>query len=476
MTPTFWLPKSLDFFRTKSRIDILEGTMRSGKTTSLIFKFGLHVNASSAKQFFIAARDMVVARRNLLENQKGFLELFAEHVVRPRGNYNQVTFIDTKGRSKIIYLVGFGDKSRWEKILGSSSGGGIIDEVNLADMNFIYEIERSIVAADDFYIGATLNPDDPEKDIYQHFINKARPLRKYAATVPPEILKDLATATPLLGAVYWYYTFKDNPVMTAEKIAYAKSLYPEGSFYYLSKVLGLRGVVEGVIFAQYLSDRHLSRKSVELVNGTEQAIDEIENRVRLGQHHCYTVGVDLGNNETRKGTVLCLSGIRHRFAGVDVIDVVACESTEANALVLEIVDAIERWAHRLPEFRFKSVEVDGYGAVAVLMTSIRKELYRRGIRVRVKLCAKFDGINAKAGRYERMMLTLLLIHQGKLLFNSESRGALELLKNLKKLVYDKDGFVLDENKEENDYYDAFCYSITPHTLKLNDNIIEGDKL
>lgn len=467
--------KSLDFIYCPSRIDILEGTARSSKSTSVMFKFGLRVNASSYNQFFIAGASAGVARRNLINNQNGFMDMFrgqAHEGTNPKYG-NHLIFIDTNGREKIIYIFGFKDKARWKSVLGSTLGGGVIDEINIADMDFINEVYRSVSSIDDFWLGATLNPDNPDKEIYEMLINKARPLKKWVNDIPREIIEELKRAKDIIsGAVYWHFSFHDNPVMTPDKIAFLKSVYPVGSFYYNSKILGIRGVAEGVIFAKYLNDTFFSKNIEVVYKAKKQLMDEIEYSIKTNQYIRYSVGVDLGNNEIKRGTVLSFTGIMKGYKGVDPIDVYQAKSTESNELVIEICNKIAQWYYILPDkSRFDGVYIDGYGSVQVLIPTIRKKLWSLGIKVKVDLCIKFgeDG-----GREARMMLLLLLINQHKVRFKNDSEGCHELYKNLKKIVYDeKDGLPLDENKIENDYYDSFCYSITPFTTKLNEEVLGG---
>lgn len=68
--------KSLDLIACPSRIDIAEGTARSSKSTSVMFKLGLKVNMSNYNQFFIAGSTSGVARRNLIDNRNGFKDMF----------------------------------------------------------------------------------------------------------------------------------------------------------------------------------------------------------------------------------------------------------------------------------------------------------------------------------------------------------------------------------------------------------------
>lgn len=474
--PFQFSPKSLDFIGYPSKIDICEGTARSSKSTSMMFKLGLFVNGSTYNQFFIAGNTAGAARRNLINNQNGFLDMFRGNVrdgTNPKYG-NHLIFTDTNNREKIIYIFGFRDKSRWEAVLGSTLAGGVIDEINTADTDFLSQVFRSLSSIDNYWLGATLNPDNPDKEIYTEFINKTRPLRRWVWDIPQAIIQELKTVKETLPkAIYWHFNFRDNPAMTEEKVNDYKRFYPPGSFYYNSLILGIRGVAEGVIFGKYLTNDFFSKNTEVVFDAKKQMIDEIEYKLKTNQYIRYTVGVDLGNNEIKKGTVLTFTGLERGFKGVAPIDVYEAEAKEANELVIEICDKIIEWYKKIPDpSRFAGVYIDGYGSIQVLIPTIRKRLYSLGYRFLVDLCIKFgdDG-----GRKARMMLTLLLINQKKIMFNSKSEGSKELFKNLKKIVYDeKDGMPLDTNQIEMDYYDSFCYSITPFTTKLNEDILGGN--
>ena len=77
-------------------------------------------------------------------------------------------------------------------------------------------------------------------------------------------------------------------------------MYPTDSFYYASKILGLRGVVEGVIFGKYLNDTFLSKNINEFIDGRNQDIDEVLFDLKNARHIKYTIGVDLGSNQGNK--------------------------------------------------------------------------------------------------------------------------------------------------------------------------------
>lgn len=470
--------KSLDLIAAKSKIDIAEGTARSSKSTTVMFKLGMHINNSDYNQFFIAGSTSGVARRNLVDNKNGFLEMFKGHVrdgTNPKYS-NHLIFTDDKGREKIIYIFGFRDKARWQIVLGSTMGGGVIDEINTADPMFVKEVYRSLISVDNFWLGATLNPDNPDKEIYTELINRTRPLKKWAHDIPSEIiheLKKIPANEVIANALYWHFGFHDNPTMTADKVDFFKQLYPVGSFYYNSKILGLRGVTEGVIFGKYLTEALLSQMIEAVWDGRKQPFDEIEYAVKTSEHIRYSIGVDLGNNELKRGTIVTLTGVKRGYKGIDAIEAYQARATEANALVLEICREIIRMYSMLADrTKFEGVWIDGYGSVHLLIPTIRKQLNNMGYpQISVDLAIKFGD---EGGRNARMMLLLLLITQGKVKFNNKSVGVRELFKSLKKIVYnEKDGLPLDNNQLEMDYYDSFCYSFTPFTVRLNNEVTQG---
>ena len=54
------------------------------------------------------------------------------------------------------YVMGYGNKKKWQKALGGQYGCLYIDEINTADIDFVRE---AAMRCD--YLMATLNPDDP---------------------------------------------------------------------------------------------------------------------------------------------------------------------------------------------------------------------------------------------------------------------------------------------------------------------------
>jgi hypothetical protein len=134
-------------------------------------------------------------------------------------------------------------------VLGGQVGCVYIDEVNIADMDYVREVSGRCD-----YLMATLNPDNPDLDIYKEYINKSRPLPEYEKDYPTELLEMLNEPAEQ-GWVHWYFMFDHNAGLTEEQKEKKIRSYPKGTKIYKNKVLGLRGRASGLIFN--LEARHL---------------------------------------------------------------------------------------------------------------------------------------------------------------------------------------------------------------------------
>ena len=175
--------KYKEFLQTKCKREFLEGTTAAGKTTVGIFKFMCMVADSEKKYHIIAGDDVGTVEKNVINSENGLLEQFEDIAEYwPKGKDKiRLPHIryDTNKGEKIIYVCGYGDKKRWKKVLGGQVGCVYLDEVNLADMEFMREVTHRCK-----YMMTTSNPDDPSLDIYKEFINKSRPIPCLLYTSP----------------------------------------------------------------------------------------------------------------------------------------------------------------------------------------------------------------------------------------------------------------------------------------------------
>lgn len=236
--------KYIDFINSVKNVsaDFLEGTTASGKTTvGAGIKFMRMVSASSKKLHIIASKTTGTAEKNIIQQDNGILDLHRNAQYFGNGDKdNKLPHIKFEG--KIIYVLGYDNKDKWQNVLGSQFGCVYIDEINTADIEFVREISTR-----NDYLMATLNPDDPSLPVYKEFVNRSRPYKKYAADIPKEIMSELKEE-PVPNWRYWFFTFRDNLSLTAEDIERKKAAAPKGTKLYKNKILGLRGRATGLVF------------------------------------------------------------------------------------------------------------------------------------------------------------------------------------------------------------------------------------
>ncbi len=127
--------------------------------------------------------------------------------------------------------------------------GAMIDEINIADIEFVREIFHRRE-----YLIATLNPDDPGLPVYEEFINRSRPLKRYVGDYPAELLHQIC-AEKVKGWIHWYFTFYDNAALTLQQIQDNITSVPKGTKMFKNKIQGLRGRATGLVFD--LLDKHI---------------------------------------------------------------------------------------------------------------------------------------------------------------------------------------------------------------------------
>ena len=214
--------KYIDFINTTNvSAEFLEGTTASGKTTvGAGVKFMRMVSQSPKKLHAIAAKTTGKAEETIIQQDNGILDLHRNAVYCGNGD-KDYKLPHIKFEDKIIYILGYSSRDKWEMVLGAQFGCVYIDEINTADIEFIREMSTR-----NDYMLATLNPDDPSLPVYKEFVNRSRPFKKYENDVPPEITAEL-TEEPVPNWRYWFFSFADNLSLTSEQIEKKKKLCTE---------------------------------------------------------------------------------------------------------------------------------------------------------------------------------------------------------------------------------------------------------
>lgn len=243
------------FLRCDAPVEFLEGTTYAGKTTVGLFKFMLKVAESPKKLHIIAAKDTGTAEKNIINKDLGIMDDFGI-LCQYNGNGSRDDKIPhilfhTSNGDKVIYVMGYGDKTKWQKALGGQYGCLYIDEINTADIEFVREASMRCD-----YLMATLNPDDPGLDVYKEYVNCSRPLPEWAEETPQEI-RDELRKEPKPGWVHWFFSFSHNLGLSKEKLEQIMMNTPKGTKIWKNKIQGLRGKATGLIFPNFDRKKHV---------------------------------------------------------------------------------------------------------------------------------------------------------------------------------------------------------------------------
>lgn len=284
------------FLRCEAAVEFLEGTTYAGKTTVGIFKFMLKVAESPHKQHILSGLDLGTVEKNIINKELGVLDIFAGLVTyNPNGKGTESIphlVFKTKAGEKIIYVFGYDNRARWKKALGGQCGCIYIDEINVADMDYVRE---AAMRCD--YLMATMNPDDPSLPIYKEYINRSRPLPEYDTDAPTELRRMLdQPAQP--GWIWWYFSFEHNAGLTEAKKQQIIANVPVGTKQYKNKILGLRGRATGLVFSNFERSRHLITKEE-----AKKLIKDPRNRGQKEWFVQFTAGLDTAYSSKSPDTI-----------------------------------------------------------------------------------------------------------------------------------------------------------------------------
>lgn len=252
--------KQIDFLNTVNGVsaEFLEGTTASGKTTVGSVKFMRMVSKSDKKLHMLASRSVGIAEKNIIQQDNGILDLFTHEGAAYYGNGDRDYRIPhIKFEGKIIFVLGYDSREKWQTVLGSQFGCVYIDEINTAHIDFVREISTR-----NEYLLATLNPDNPDLPVYKEFINRSRPFKKYIGDVPKSIL-EMLTEPQAEGWRYWFFSFRDNLSLTAEDIERKKASAPAGTKLYKNKIQGIRCKATGLVFGIFGAENIVKAKDLK---------------------------------------------------------------------------------------------------------------------------------------------------------------------------------------------------------------------
>lgn len=216
------------------RLDWLEGTPRSGKTTAGIMRFARHLIMSRDTNHLVTAYSAEQAYRLIMDGDGfGLIHIFAG-CCRPShddsGAHLVVKLPD--GQEKKVYWKGGGKADSHKAITGMSLGSVYFCEINLLHDNMVQECFRRTYAALDRWHIADLNPPSPADPCIEKVLN-------------------------IQQSRFLHWTCADNPILTPERLKEIETACKKSPFLYKRDWLGERVIPEGVIYWMFDPTRHI---------------------------------------------------------------------------------------------------------------------------------------------------------------------------------------------------------------------------
>ena len=410
-------PKQIDFMlNDDERINLLTGSVRSGKTYVSLLKWAIFVGSMDKEaEFIMVGKTVTSLKRNCL----GLLEKLV-------GDNFKYSLSQKKGElfGRTVWLEGANDDRAESKIRGMTLAGAYVDELTQIPFDF-YKMLLSRLSVKDAKLYATTNPDAPSHWVKEMIIDNE------------EINKKI-----------WSFTLDDNEILRKENEEYFDNLKKEyqsmGGVFYERFILGLWVLAEGLIYKQFTQNPDLFIK--------DKPIDENGNKLNF---MIVSIGIDYGATEGE--TEFKATGITHNFKEVGTID----EEKLTGLHTPEEMYAkfLEFYKRVVNEYGKVTHCFADYGALGQVLTyGMNRFLYENGIPLRVDDCIKGKIL-------DRIQLDCQLFAQSRRFI---LRKCKYLIEAYKQAVWDEKHVDtrLDDGTTPIDDLDASEYSIFPFYDKL----------
>ena len=404
------LEKHRDIIKDRSQIIFAEGVTNASKSfiVGIAFMLRILTEDDTRTQYVLAGESVPVLERMFIQNETSFFNIFnpiCTYIRAGEGGARIKIDMGTNRVEKVIYLVGYDNKKRWRSILGLTVHGFNIEEINIADDEFISEAFIRTFRNGGFMY-ATCNGGDPDTPVYTEYMNKGRPLEKWARQIPKETWTELNRSEPNEQFRYYFFTFDDNPTMTMEQRNNLIDNTPKDSYQWKTKIIGIRGIREGVIYADYMT-REKNIIHLDLLSSNESDVTFLQ----TNGIQSMTIGHDVGGTDSNVFTLNVFTlGYRHHI----VADYI--EFNDANHD--EIWDKFVKWFTPYYEKYSMFIKGDFIDAAAKIMrlTMDSRLKLKYGLR-----CYKAYKFTIK----DRVDWGITQLDQGKLLFTQKSEPLYE---------------------------------------------------
>lgn len=411
-------PKQYDFMLFDDRrINLLTGSVRSGKTWISLLKWALFVGKMPVNaEFIMIGKTITALNRNCL----GLLQTLVG------SNNFQYSTSNKKAAlfGRTIWLEGANDERAESKIRGMTLGGAYVDELTQIPQGF-YTMLLSRLSVKNAKLYATTNPDTPSHWVKTDIIDNDE-----------------------LDKKVWEFKFDDNEILKRENEEYFENLKKEyrsmGDVFYQRFILGLWVVAEGLIYKQFANNSEMFIK--------DDTIDEKGNRINF---LIVSIGIDYG--ATKGETELKATGITPYFKEVWTIDEEKMNGLYAPKDFYEVF--VRFYKRVVAKYGKVTHAFADYGALGQVLTyGLNRYLQENRIPIQVDDCIKGQII-------DRIYLDNMLFAQGRRYL---LRSCVYLKEAYEQAVWDEKvpDTRLDDGTTPIDDLDAHEYSIFPFYDKL----------
>lgn len=395
------------------RLNILEGSVRSGKTwiSLVLWAFWVATMPKDGK-YLMVAKTLTSLRRNCLDLLQSLV-----------GSNNFTYSLNKKeGRlfGRLVYLEGVNDARAESKIRGMTLTGAYCDEITLFTEDFFTMLLSRLSDVGAKLIGTT-NPDNPQHWLKKNYIDRQNELDLFVMS----------------------FLIDDNTFLDPEYVAQLKKEYV--GVYYDRFIKGLWKAAEGVIYPQFAD------------NSERFIIDDFPAKDIVFA----TVGVDFGGNKSAHAFVC--NGFTRNMKEVITLDEFYLQKkispSELEGFFIEFVQRNKK-LYRVYEARCDSAETTLIqGLIAAAVTTKLGIDVLPAIKGRITDRIRFYNALMSHGRYKVLRKCPNLI------------GALQNAVWNDKSIEDER---LDDGKVNVDSLDALEYSTEPHMNDIIDmGVIKG---
>lgn len=450
LTDIIWTPKMRAVMNDDSQVLFLCGATGCSKTLVAGHKFMDWLNEASKDetQFYIIFKDIGTGVRNIIQNSDSFYNLYSfmrEKYTPAKEGGGQFVW-HTKNGDKIVYIVGADNKESWSKILGSNPDGLWLEEMSVLHIDCIREAMGRAISRKCKLLGTT-NGGLPTQPFYTEFVNKST--AQFKETVPSIELKDITNEWDY--AHYYHFNLNDDaPHLTDEDKKKLKELYPENSFYYMSKIMGCRGFAQGSAYATLMDKtRHLIPfEDIELSN-------------------LYEIGlfVDVGSNRniedtSKASTIATLVGYSRGCQRIIVLECWVIPAYSHDEIIKTCEEHIAWWWTRYMQ-KFTKIAIDSAEAILINTWKSKNKYPTLTVKGSVK---SYKNVITLVTRCELKQQLLL---QERLLWTTHALNSYEAHT---RILLDEDGAELDLGVQDNDIGDSLTYGLTEKWMDITTQV------